>query len=130
MENALMVAKIAGPIYLILGLSVLMYQQVWQKVVTQWQKDHFGLFAMMLMSMVLGLLVINLYNVWEWNVWLLITLTGWAMLVKGAAYFLLPGSVLKSIMNWAIKNKGLIVVDGLFALAIGICLSYQAYMLY
>jgi len=126
MENAVKIAEIAGPVYLLIGLSVLLYAKVWQKLMGKWQKDHLSLFPLMFLYPVLGLIVIRMYNVWEWNVWLLITLMGWILLVKGVAYFLLPGSVLKKMME--LKNHlAFLYLGGLVAVAIGVALSYYTY---
>lgn len=126
MENAIKVAEVAAPLYLILGLSILLYAKPWQDLMKKWQKDHLLLFPLMFFYPILGVIVINMYNVWEWNQWLIVTLIGWILLIKGALYFLLPGSVLKSLMEMK-NNIGLLYFGGVVALAIGGVLGYYAY---
>lgn len=126
MENALKVAEIAGPILLLIGLSVLLHAKAWKGLFDKWQKDHFSLFPVMLLTTLLGLMIIGTYNVWEFNVWILVTLLGWIMLVKGVVYFLLPGSVLKGSLGLG-KNLGLLYFGGLFWTVVGAALGYYAY---
>lgn len=126
MEKALLIAAIAGPVYLVMGLSVLIYRKQWQKILDYWEKDHFSLITLMLMHLVLGILVVNMYNVWEWNVWLLVTLTGWCMVVKGVFYMLAPGSWIKSLLSMK-KTAWVLYLAGLVLVAMGVALSYYVY---
>ena len=58
--------------------------------------------------------------------WLLVTLTGWCLFVKGAAYFLLPGEVLKKLMEHK-KSDGWCYFGALVTLVVGVALSYYSY---
>ena len=120
------IAEIAGPILLLVGLSVLLHAKAWQRLFDKWQKDHFSLFPLMILTTILGLVVISMYNVWEWNVWILVTLVGWAMLLKGVIYLLLPGSTLKEALSLG-KNLGILYFGGLVWAVIGAALGYYAY---
>ena len=129
MENAVLLASVMGPIYVVLGLSILFYVKVWGKLVDKFAKDHLSLLSLMFMHLVLGLISVGMFNVWEFNVWLLVTLTGWGMLLKGVAYFLLPGDMLTSMMKIASNNAGLLYFGGLVATVIGAVLSYNVYFM-
>lgn len=127
MENALAVAQVAGPVYLMLGLSILIYVKAWHHLIAKWEEDHLPLFTIMLMCGAVGLIVINMYNVWEWNVWLLVTLTGWIMFVKSVLYFLLPGSVIKKCLAMK-KSTNMLYWGGIIGLVVGAALSYYSYL--
>lgn len=127
MENAVKVAEVLGPVLLVLGLSILLYMKAWQKIMSDWLKSHYPMIPMMLMNLVLGIIVVRMYNVWEWNVWLLVTLAGWSMILKGLVYFIAPGPVIK----WALslkKNTALLTLSGLIVTVWGGVLSYYAYL--
>jgi len=126
MENAQAIALIIGPIYTLFGLSMLIYATQWQKVIKGWTKDHFSLIPLIIFSMVLGLIIIHTYNVWTWHIWLLVTISGWAMFLKGAAYLLLPGSVLKAIISMK-QNLGMVYLGGLIGTLAGGVLTYYSY---
>ena len=127
MENAIAIAKVISPAYLIIGLSILMYPKSWQKIMNNWQKDHYSLIPLMILYPALGAIIINMYNVWEWNIWLLVTLAGWTLLIKGSMYFLLPGSTLKALMKTS-TSKSMLFLAGLTATAIGAALGYYSYL--
>lgn len=126
MENALTLSLVMGPMYLVMGLSLLLYAKAWRKLMETWEKDHLSLFPLMFVMGVLGLIVIYMYNVWEWNVWLIVTLVGWILFIKSVGYFLLPGSVLKPLLKLG-QNIPLLYVGGVAAVVIGAVLSYYAY---
>ncbi len=123
----MLVAQVLAPVYVVMGLSILLYVKVWQKVLDKYQKDHLAMLPLMLMQLVLGLIVVQMYNVWEWNIWLIVTVSGWGMLVKGALYMLLPGTVLKDLMSCK-KHIGLMYLGGLVALVAGLGLGYYTFM--
>ena len=123
-----MIAMILGPIYLVLGLSLLLYPKPWQSVIKKYQKDHLSLLPLMAMNGVLGLIVVNMYNVWEWNLWLLVTISGWAMLLKFVVYFILPGSVIKDALKWGQNNQGLLLLEAVIVAVAGAALTYYTYM--
>lgn len=126
MEKAIALAQIMGPAYLILGLSILLYVKPWHSLISKWQEDHLLLFPLKFVYIILGLILINVYNVWAWNVWVLVTLTGWALLVKGAFYFLLPGPVVKKCLEFK-KNAQVLYVGGLVGIIVGAVLTYYSY---
>lgn len=119
-------ASIMGPVYLVLGLSILMYNKQWTKLFTIWTKDHFSLFPLMILYIVVGLLSVQMYSVWALNVWVIVTLIGWLILLKGVAFFLVPEKALKAMMNF--KNKrGVLYLFSLIAILIGATLTYSVY---
>lgn len=127
MGAPLNLAHVIGPMYLILGLSILLYVKPWQKLIEKFEDDHLSLFTLKLMYGVLGLIVVNMYNVWEWNVWLLVTLTGWGMVVKSIFYFLMPGSLIKKMLAMK-KKQEMLYVGSLVLLVFGAALTYYSYL--
>ena len=49
-----------------------------------------GLFAWGLVSFVVGIAMVLSYNVWAWNWQIVITILGWAALVKGLFLLFFP----------------------------------------
>ncbi len=127
MENALSIAAVMGPIYLVMGLSVLFYVPAWLKMVKGWADNHYLLISWSFTSMVMGLIVINLYNVWAWNVWLIVTVTGWALFLKPVFYLLVPGDWTKKCIHHC-ANANWMYFWSLVMIVIGAALSYYAYL--
>ncbi len=128
MQNALALAAIIGPYYLIAGLSLLLYTGQWKKVMDGFEKSHFAMLPMAVFAIVVGLIVINMHNVWEWNLYVVITLTGWIAFLKGAFYFLAPGSWIKAAMKCKIaRAEGALYFCGALFVVVGVLLTYNAY---
>ena len=122
----MMISTVLAPTLIVLGLSHILYAGVWTKLMKGWEKDHTTLLPVMMMLLVFGLIVVNIYNVWEWNVWLLVTLMGWGMLLKGTLYFLLPGSWLKGGIK-TFNHEGWMYLCGVVTLIIGGVLCYNTF---
>lgn len=79
MEKALILAAIVGPVYLVFGLSTLLYVKQWQKLIRNLAKDHLQMYVGMLIALIVGLIIINMYNVWAWNLYVIITIPDWRL---------------------------------------------------
>ncbi|MBN2096545.1 hypothetical protein JW752_04080 [Candidatus Peregrinibacteria bacterium] len=129
MEKGLILAAIIGPIYLFYGLSFLLYPKQWKRLIQECIKNHFSMQASMFVALLLGLIIINAYNVWEWNRFLIITLTGWLFLIKGVFYLLTPERCIKWVMaRKCCQSKGWLYIWGTVMTILGVLLSYNAYI--
>ena len=128
MEKTLILAAIIGPVYLVCGLSFLLYVKQWQKVYAEFEKNHFALLPNMFLALILGLIIITMYNVWAWDLYVIITITGWLALVKGVFYLLAPGSWIKGLLKCkCVRSEGWLYFWGLLMTVVGVLLSYNAY---
>ncbi|MEN8883697.1 MAG: hypothetical protein ABF244_05645 [Flavobacteriaceae bacterium] len=75
-------------------------------------------------AIIIGLINVLLHNVWEANISLLITLFGWAALLKGILLFTYPKLIVKWITLFNIKFVQVLYILLLF---IGIFLLNKAY---
>jgi uncharacterized protein YjeT (DUF2065 family) len=129
MEKTLFLSGIIGPIYLILGLSILLYAKQWKKVIAEYAANHFIMMINMMSALIIGLLILNIYNVWSWSLNVVITITGWCSLLKGAFYFLAPGKWIKTALNCKIfASSGFLYTAGVVLGVIGAMLSYNVYL--
>ena len=77
---------------------------------------------------IVGLVIINMYNVWEWNLYIVITLTGWLAFLKGGFYLLAPGSWIKRAMKCKlVRQEGFLYFWGVLITVLGVLLTYNAY---
>lgn len=128
MEKAQMLAAVIGPIYLIFGLSILLYVKQWKKVIAEFSKNHFQMLMGAWMALVLGLIIINMYNVWDWSINVVITLTGWGALLKGIFYLLAPEAWIKGVLKSGMyKSDGMLYFWGAVLVVLGVLLSKVGY---
>ncbi len=123
METSTLLASILGPIYLVFGFSLLIHQKSWQQLIEKYAKDHFQLFPLALFDLFLGLFLVRLHNVWDWNLNLLITISGWAIFLKGVFYFLAPDNWILPVLKLK-KSKEMMAFGGVVALLMGVALLF------
>ncbi|MBU0706025.1 hypothetical protein KJ807_02280 [Patescibacteria group bacterium] len=127
MSDQMLLGAIIGPMYLVLGLSLLLYSGVWQKIAGEWGKNHLSMLTLMCFNLIFGLVVINLHNVWEWSPYVIITVTGWGAFLKAVVYFLVPGDSLKAMLKM-LNCKCYFQVSGAIIGLLGAWLSYIVYL--
>jgi hypothetical protein len=127
METAVALMRIIGPVYLITGLSMVIYTKNWSRLLKGFEENHFALVVAAWIGMVFGLLTLNIYNVWDWSLGLIVTLTGWIMLLKGAVYFLAPESFIKNLLRFK-QNPLFLYIGAAVITVIGGALSAVAYL--
>ena len=123
MENAMAIAYVAAPMYLIMGLSVMLYAKQWQKIMNNWSKDHLQIFPLMFLYPILGMIVIGMHNVWEWNWRVVVTIVGYLSLLKGIMNLFYP--------EWAryfaemYRDKTAYTITGGVTIFLGLYLLYS-----
>jgi hypothetical protein len=127
MENTFLLGAIIGPYFLVMGLSLLLYAKVWLKLMKDIEKNHTSVVIGMALVLLLGLAIIQMHNVWEMNIWVVITAFGWIAFFKGVFYFLTPGSWIKKIIK-TFASIELLYCCGLTMTIIGAWMSYLVYI--
>jgi len=92
MELSIFLADIIGLSLIIISLSLLLYPRN-IKIMFDSQENDKDMFFTGIISLVLGIYIILVHNVWirDWQI--IITVLGWAILVKGIFRLFLPDSV-------------------------------------
>jgi len=76
-------------------------------------------------TLILGLIMVMVHNVWVLDWRLLITLLAWLTLAKGIIRLIFPG-ISEKIIKWMTNPKALRIAAG-FSMVLGLYLSYIAY---
>ena len=125
MELSILVAKIVAIMYVSLGISVLSGQMDFKEMYKSFQNSS-GLTLMSgIFIVVLGALLINEHNIWEANWTVVVTIIGWAMLIKGIIFLVAPKAFMKMGEKMLPKNSKCM---GILVIAIGIILGYFGFM--
>jgi hypothetical protein len=122
MEVPIFIAKIAAVIYLCVGLGALFNKKHFMRVLEDYAKDAGLDYLGALMALILGFLMINVYNVWAWNWTVLITLLGWGSLLKGAIHLLFPEQTMILTQRYLKMDVFGIIVT--LCLVLGLVFSY------
>ncbi len=95
MDISFFLARVMGITLSILYLGIMINFKQLQKSVRTLEEQPVILFISGFISLVLGVLVIEVHNVWIANWRVIITIFGWIMLVVGAIRVLIPQVAIK-----------------------------------
>jgi uncharacterized protein YjeT (DUF2065 family) len=121
-DRILMLASIFGPFLAILGIWRLLYAENFNKVITSIKNTPGALYLQGIFNLLIGLFIVNEYNVWDMHIPVLITLLGWVMIAKGVLSLFVPQAMLK-IMT----HKTFLQSWGLVPLIVGLILCWFAF---
>ena len=123
-NSAMWVAAVFGPLMAIVGFWMMMYTDNMMKVMTSLKNTPAAFYLMGTLNMLFGLAILNIFNVWSWDKYLLVTLLGWVLLVRGVGSLFAPHLVMKASMGDQKNAK----VFGIIPLVWGLALCWVGYM--
>lgn len=127
MQTSIFLAKLMGPVLAVMGLTVLINPGRMQQMAREFLEGEALIFLSGVITLPVGLAIVNTHNVWEAGWPVIITIFGWLAVFAGIARMTLPGP-LKSIGSTMIDKIAVLRVPGLLMAALGIYLSYQGYL--
>ena len=126
MENSIFIAKIIGPCCIIMGIGLFLNRDIYVKFMEDFAKNNAMVLISGIISLIIGLLVIACHNLWVSNWRVIITLFGWAGLMKGIWLCVFPKSI-SQFMNVYKNNSWLLIVHSVIAILLGIFICYAAF---
>jgi hypothetical protein len=126
METTMLFSRIAGLLFLIMGVAMMMDKNMYKTWVADFKSNMGVSWTYAMMAFVIGMLMIHKHNVWEWSHVGFITFLGWAAVVKASVYMLWP----KALLNWSAKQaekKSWNSFVVLVMLLLGAWLTYQGF---
>jgi len=127
MQTSIFLAKLIGPVTLLMGLVVLLNPTRIRTMAREILQGEAFIFLSGIITLPIGLALVNTHNVWtsDWRV--LITLFGWGAVAAGVARLAFGGQ-LKTVGAAMIDNQAALAVPGIFMALLGASLSYVAYL--
>jgi hypothetical protein len=124
--TSIFLAKLIGPLFVALGLAMLVNPAVSQTMSEEFLRSHALIFLSGLITLVAGLAIVNLHNAWtrDWRV--IITVLGWLSVIGGIFRIALPQAV-ASIGMAMFAHRTTPLVAGVVMLALGGFLSFKGY---
>lgn len=122
MQNALWLASVFGPLLVILGVWMLFYKDNVLKVWTSIKASPGTVYVLGVIDLILGLVIINAYNVWAKDLLVLVTLLGWFFFLKGISIFFSPQLLLRHK-----ARSETFSIRGLLSLIWGAALCWSAF---
>lgn len=123
MELSILIARIFGVIYTVIGLGILINGDHYRKVVDNFLKNPALTYLGGLIALLAGFLLVTYHNIWDGSWRVIISVIGWMALVKGVLLLICPG-ILMNLSKGLFKGKKATLIGGFIALVIGLVLGY------
>lgn len=123
MDSSKFLSKVVGLYLIFISSAMLLQMQPFMHRVISLNHDAALMFSLGFICLILGLLMVIVHNLWQWNWKLIITLIGWMTLFKGAMLIIAPG-YMDTLTIAFVKHIKIAYGVACFDLAIGILLTY------
>lgn len=125
METSIFLARIFAVVYLTAGVGMLLNQEYFKKGMKKMLDDFTAVLLGGLMSLILGMLILNVHSGWAQDWTSLVTLIGYIALLKGVLLFLAPEWMLRMSKKMVTK---LLPVSMSLAILFGLAFGYFGYL--
>jgi hypothetical protein len=127
MQTSIFLAKLIGPVALLMGLVVLLNPIRVRTMAREVLQGEAFIFLSGIITLPIGLALVNTHNLWtlDWRV--LITVFGWMAVVAGVARIAFGGQ-LKMVGAAMLDSKIGLAIPGAFMALLGAWLSFVAYL--
>ncbi|HEY4502522.1 MAG TPA: hypothetical protein VJH21_01690 [Candidatus Paceibacterota bacterium] len=122
-DLTLFLAQVMGVYLVVVGLSLMLYPKRTSRAIHEVADDYLMPYLGGAVALIVGLLVVLSHNVWDDLTTSLVSLMGWAALVKGALMFLLPHNSFSDLAK-KFSTGNACVTWGAITTAIGFYLVY------
>jgi len=107
-----------GLFYLAVGLKLLLDASSWPKMIEEFKASESLSFLSGLLVFVIGVCILATHQGWQGWQAILISLVGWAALIKGLLLVVIPKPFL-SMSSVIIKNEGFVRIGSFVVIALG-----------
>lgn len=126
MATANFVAALLGPIYIVVGLGILLNPDHYQRMAQDFLRSPALTYIGGAMAMAAGLSILYFHNVWRADWTVVITILGWLAALKGAHLLIAPGRAL-TLWSPLIARTDWLRSLSFGTIAFGIFLTVAAY---
>jgi hypothetical protein len=126
MAPAILIARLIGPIFVAVGVGILISAPFYQEVITEALHFPTLVYVYGLIAMAAGLAMLNAYRAWTRDWRSIVTVLGWLFLLSGILRLVIPG-VMTSVAGTVFANPLALPIDGVVVFVVGGYLSFRAY---
>ncbi len=127
MNTSTYIARLIGPLFLIMGLGMLVEGDTVRALSQEFLSNLSLIYLAGMLALVAGLAIVNAHNLWvaDWRI--LITILGWLSVIAGIIRLLFPGKV-QSLGAGLISHPHAMLIGGIVVLVLGVILAWAGYM--
>jgi hypothetical protein len=125
MDTSIFLARLIGPLYLVVGLGMLLNQGYYRDLMRDLPSGGMLYYISGAIALITGVAILQFHNLWvaDWRV--ILTLLGWLALAKGFLLLVFPQAGLR-LSAWFARST-MILSAAVFALLVGNWLCYVGY---
>lgn len=127
MDTSIYLARLIGPLLLVSAAGPLMGGRTYRAMVEEFLASRALIYLAGFMTLLLGVGIVNVHNVWTLGWPLLLTILGWLFVVSGVFRMLLPDTV-REAGTAVLARPGVLTAAGIAYLLLGLGLSYIGYV--
>jgi hypothetical protein len=126
MQPAVFIARLVGPLFVLIGVGILLNQTVYDTIITEAVLSPAWIYFYGAVSLVGGLAVLNVHRTWtlDWRV--IVTVLGWLMVIGGLIRIVLP-QVVATIAADIYSGPASMPIVAVILLVVGGYLSFEGY---
>ncbi len=124
MELSILVAKIMALMYGAIGVGFLSGQVDTKKMLKSFQDSPGLTFVSGFFMIIVGALLVQYHNIWDQGWTVLVTIIGWALLIKGTIFVSFPKPFLAMSSRFARQEKWM----GVLIIAIALVFGYFGFV--
>ncbi len=126
MDTSILLARLIGPLFVIVGLGVLLNSRHYMAMTESFIKNAELYYLSGAIAFVVGVAIVLFHNLWvsDWRV--VLTIIGWMSVLKGAMRILFPTFGL-SVAGKLTESNAMINGFAILVLIFGAWLSYQGF---
>ena len=109
-----------------MGIAMLLNRQMFPEMITQVAQNYAIIFLSGALSLLAGVAIVRVHNVWTGGWPVIITILGWLLIVGGLARMWFPHRASEIAASFG-ENPTFFLVTGVVLLALGAFLSFKAY---
>lgn len=127
MDTSILLAKLMGPMLLIMGLFVVINPERMRRIGREFLDSEALIFLSGVITLPVGLAIVATHNIWvaDWRV--VITAFGWIAIGAGIARITLPAAM-KSVGKAMLEKPVITTLPGVLMAVLGGYLAYQGYL--
>ena len=126
MTHSKLIAALIGPVLTAMGIAMLVNHSRFPAMIGQLAQDQGLIFLTGILSLLGGLAIVRVHNIWTGGWPVIITVLGWLAILGGLVRMWFPHKAAMIAETFA-GNSTALIVGGLLVLVLGAFLTYKAF---
>jgi len=126
MQPVVLIARLIGPLFVVIGIGMLLNQKLYADMIGQAVMVPVMIYLYGMLSFTAGVAMLNGYRAWtpDWRI--IVTILGWLLVIGGIVRIVVP-AVTASLALSIFSADASMAIGGVIVIVIGAFLSFEGY---